>query len=905
MQQKPLATRPLQGIRVIDFGQFIAGPMVAMMLADQGAEVIRVDPPGGPRWDHPVNAVLNRGKRSIMLDLKTPADREVAQKLVGSADIVVENFRPGVMSRLGLGTAAMTETNRGLVYLSLPGFSSNDADRAHLPAWEGIVAAEMGQFTDMGLNRVLMGINPSFSPLPLASTYAAVLGALAAMLALFKRLESGYGDVIEVPLASALLEGLAYNSMRVQDYPERYKALREREIERRRAAGETMDVTYAALQELLDPFYRNYACADGRNFYVVCGSHAAHPVNALKLLGLWEEMSNTGLPVFDAYLSTSDWPDGADCTLPSYPLSQPWADRISARMKQAFRSRGAFEWERIWGEAGVPAAAQQTTEEWLSSDHARSSALIIELDDPIYGRMRQPGNIAWLAGDGDHPLRNPPAPALDADREAVLESSRNTPAAVPISKPKHQEAWLQGIRILDLTNVIAGPSIAGVLARFGAEVISIDPVKPTLDPWNTIVFGLQANRGKKSLLANLKTDEGRDILARLLRQVDIVTVNALDRQLEPLGLSPARLKADFPNLVLCQLDAYGGPRRGSRSDHPGYDDLIQASTGVMARFGGGLDTPEEHAHFGTIDVLGGFSAAFACAVALVKRSRGGGGDVARSSLAAAGQMLQLPFMYDYDGRAAFDEPSGRNVKGARALYRCYEAADGWFFLAAPRHRRGELESIPELGAVGTVPEVELEAFLSDRFRTRPLAYWTTELESRDFGARPMNTLASVRENNLFRESDGQFDIFGPTAAFIRHDQTVADYRYQHLDRLQRLGRFKPLRGAGRAGRQLVFAHPLHRAPMGERVCQPTAERSSRSAPGNTVADIIRPIPAHGVGLCQWLLEEIRFCRLGELRKIVCPLGRGRRLPSRLRHPARPALPARFAQSLPLCGHRGS
>src|SRR5919106_1605410 len=94
----------LSGIRVIDFGQYIAGPLAAVMLADQGADVIHVDPPGGPRW--PVSggadAFLNRGKRRISLDLKTSEGRTAAQRLVASADVLIENFRPGVMARLEL-----------------------------------------------------------------------------------------------------------------------------------------------------------------------------------------------------------------------------------------------------------------------------------------------------------------------------------------------------------------------------------------------------------------------------------------------------------------------------------------------------------------------------------------------------------------------------------------------------------------------------------------------------------------------------------------------------------------------------------------------------------------------------------------------------------------------------------
>src|SRR6476659_6458034 len=93
----------LEGVRVIDFGQYIAGPLAAVMLGDQGADVIHVDPPGGPAWKHEADAFLQRGKRRISLDLKSASDRETARRLVDAADVVIENFRPGVMDRLGLG----------------------------------------------------------------------------------------------------------------------------------------------------------------------------------------------------------------------------------------------------------------------------------------------------------------------------------------------------------------------------------------------------------------------------------------------------------------------------------------------------------------------------------------------------------------------------------------------------------------------------------------------------------------------------------------------------------------------------------------------------------------------------------------------------------------------------------
>ena len=188
-----MTDRPLSHIRVLDFGHYLAGPMVGMMLADLGAEVIRIDPPGGPRWRDPAFDMLSRGKRSLELDLKTATGLQTALEMVARADVVIDNFRPGVMTRLGLGPAELRAANPSIVSLSLPGFASNDPDLAGLAAWEAVIAARTGQFTDMGLNRQLMGINPSFTPLGLASAYGAAFGAMSVLFALGARGHMG-GD---------------------------------------------------------------------------------------------------------------------------------------------------------------------------------------------------------------------------------------------------------------------------------------------------------------------------------------------------------------------------------------------------------------------------------------------------------------------------------------------------------------------------------------------------------------------------------------------------------------------------------------------------------------------------------------------------------------------------------------
>ena len=769
------STRPLSGIRVIDFGQYLGGPAVAMMLADQGAEVIRVDPPSGPYWDTPTNAILNRNKKSIALDLKKEEELKIAHQLIASADVLVENFRPGVMRRLGVGKESMMALNPRLVYLSLPGFAHNDAEWAAVQAWEGIIAASVGQFMDMGLNRVLMGINPSFSPLTLASGYGAALGSMAVTMALYSREQTGLGDAIEVPLATAMMEGLVYNSMHIEKLPERYMSRREREIERRKKENIPMDMSYLELRAYLDPLYQNYTCADGRPFYVVCASHTAHTRKTFEALGLWEEIQLAGIPMDDPYVSSKDWAE--DCSMVAYPFSKKWAAFLTKKMEAAFLTKTSFEWERIFGEQALPGAAHRETKEWISSDHALQSGLILEVEDPDYGLMRQAGNVAWLNGDASEVVKKQAAPRLDEHREEILADleQRGKRQENPSDRSKtntcgsKRKGWLSGLKILDLTNVIAGPTVASTLARFGAEIIRVDNVKPTFDPWNTVIFGLQANRGKRSILVNIKTDEGKKIIDQVIKDVDVVTINAVDQQLDRLGLSAEQLKTINPDITLCQVDAYGGPLPGPRSNYVGFDDVIQASTGIMARFGGSLETPEEHAHLGTIDVLCGFCGAFALGVALIKKARTGQSDVARASLAGAGQLLQLPFMYDFKDRPPFDEPSGRQVKGANAFYHCYRSKDGWLFLGMKPEQRSILKVIPQLSDIMAIEDQRLITYFTTQFGQEPNAYWIETLRALDVGVCNIDSMAQLRATHLCDDMDNEIHFDGKTMSFVRYE----------------------------------------------------------------------------------------------------------------------------------------
>lgn len=750
MSNKSQSLLPLKDVKVIDFGQYMAGPAVAMILADMGATVIHIDPPSGPLWKTPANATLNRNKLSITIDLKSPEGLHNALQLIEEADIVVESFRPGVMKRLGIDFEAIRKEKPDLITLSIPGFASNDELRRDWRAFESVIAANSGVFTDMGLNRVLMGINPSFSPLPLASAYGTMLAASATVLALQARERTGLGDQIEVPLAAALMEGLSYNSIKIENYPERYKTQREQEIERRRIEGLPMNLSYDELQELLDPFYRSYKCKDGRMFYVVCPSHKYHAKRCLKTLGIYDELVAEGLTEeSDTYLPVSEWT--SDVSLGVYPLPKKWADIIAEKMKAVFLTRTSKEWEKIFGRGKFPGAPQRWLQEWIHDDHAETAGLMIEVEDPEFGLMTQPGPMVWLQESGQEMLA--PRPRRWVSFETALNALNRIETKLPRVRAKNaRDGWLEGVKILDLCNVIAGPHSVAYLARFGAEVIKLDPATPMYDCWNTVIFGMSHMRSKRSALINIRQGQGREAFERLVKSVDVVVWNATDKQVITQGLDEAGLKAINPDAIFCQLDCFSGVLNGPRTNYLGYDDLVQATTGIMLRFGGNMDTPEEHAHVGTIDVMCGFGASLGIAAALYQKLKTGRVGRPRTSLAALAGLAQMPFCYDYERRELFNEPSGREVNGYDELSRFYNTSDGIVLISAYEDDVPRFDKVEGLEGFSEQLKENRAAFLAFAFMNAKAEDWVKRLQDAGIGAAVCENLETLRSYNAWPAS---------------------------------------------------------------------------------------------------------------------------------------------------------
>jgi len=223
MSDRGAKPRPLEGIRVLDFSMIVAGPYCTRLLADLGADVIKVEPPGGEymRARSPLRdghstyfGQLNCGKRSIVLDLKTPRGAAIATELAAECDVLVENFRPGVMQRLGLGFSTLSERTPRLVYCSISGFGQSGPS-ASKPAYAPIVHAASG------LDLALLAFEddrerPAKTGIFTADVLAGLNAFGAIQTALFVRERTGCGQFIDVTLIESMMNLMIYEVQEAQ-----------------------------------------------------------------------------------------------------------------------------------------------------------------------------------------------------------------------------------------------------------------------------------------------------------------------------------------------------------------------------------------------------------------------------------------------------------------------------------------------------------------------------------------------------------------------------------------------------------------------------------------------------------------------------------------------------------------
>lgn len=376
------ATLPLTGIRVLDVSQVMAGPFCCMLLGDMGADVVKIEPPGvgdstrhsmGFRLkgeDSPGFLALNRNKRSIALDLKHPADREVLYALVKTADVLVENARPGVADRLGMGYETLRAINPRLVYASISGFG-HTGPWAQRPGFDLIAQAMSGVLSATGLP----GQEPVKNGIPVGDLGAGLFATYGILSALIGRETSGVGQFIDASLLEAAL-GLS-----VWETTEFWGTGKSPEPI---GTANRMSAPYQAMR--------------ARDGYLVIG--AANQKLWLTFLEV------VGKPELNA-----------DPRFATNALRVAHRVELIGLLEPAFARRTVHEWVDALLTAGVPAAPIYNYEQALASDHVAAREMVIDVPHPIEGSFRSLGFPVKMRGTPQR-VRHPP-PLLDQHGDEI------------------------------------------------------------------------------------------------------------------------------------------------------------------------------------------------------------------------------------------------------------------------------------------------------------------------------------------------------------------------------------------------------------------------------------------------------------------------------------------------------
>ncbi|NED98570.1 CaiB/BaiF CoA transferase family protein [Phytoactinopolyspora halotolerans] len=398
-------------MRVLDLTQVMAGPFCTMLLADLGADVVKIEhPDAGDQtrrsWGYPVNGedsraflALNRNKRSVCLDLKNPADRESFYRLAAAADVVVENFRPGVADRLGVGYETLAEHNPGLIYASISGFGQTGpyADR---PGYDLIAQAMSGVMSITGEP----GGTPIKCGLPIGDLGAGLFCAYAITAAYSARLVTGIGQRVETSLFEAAI------AMSVWESTEWWATGR---VPQPLGSANRMSAPYQALRT--------------RDGYITVGANNQR---------LWERLCRA--------LDLEDLIDDARFAENTGRMEN--RDILAAVLEARLTDRDADEWVEILLDASVPAGPIHDYRYVLDEDpHVQARGLVQEVEHPVEGRVKVLGSPVRM-GATPATIRRPP-PLLGEHADEVFAEWTDEPGPQsrrPSSHGHGMDAGAQG-----------------------------------------------------------------------------------------------------------------------------------------------------------------------------------------------------------------------------------------------------------------------------------------------------------------------------------------------------------------------------------------------------------------------------------------------------------------------------
>lgn len=678
---------PYAGICVVERSGLLSARLLGLLLADQGAQVLaarsnaasQAPPEHGAQAHDPslyfehLDFYLNRGKGILQtagLEESKTADIIIVQ---GLEPVAVHPWQ--ILVR---------------VLAALPG----DASYGHLPAdcSEDLLSATLGFFTDMALSAKVLQRPVIYTPLPLSSVYAAVIAAVSVGAALTERLRSGSGCEIYASRLAGGLAAMGALALTQNGLPTHLdlapkqalpQGLSETEFAEMVAQARQSGEKQSWLEQRLIPFGVPFKTKNGSHLLLLNGVNRRATRKLYEHLGIWNHLLSQGLTDVSPYDPAAM--DARGRNLADGPsLNFKYSEIIAQLLGAVLLQKTAQEWEQELCGIGIPACVVNTLAQWLDDPQGRQAGLTTMLHPEKGPSAPQPGRAAWLQSAQPYPeLKS--AERLSLAQGAQQAQSRFRPS--DFSRQAFSQSPLDAYTVLDLSNVIAGPNAARMLGELGATVYRVEQPHPTHMPLALTIWGAEAGAGKKSVILDTRTAQGKEILQGLIKKAHFIVINKGDAQCERLGVDLQSLARTNPKAILVQLTAHHGEKRGPRHDYPGYDPVGQAMTGIMKRFGP-EGCPTYHGLASCVDYITGYLAVWAAVSALfaqAQRARSGAGDLsgnhgdrAESSLMSAASLVNCAFV---NGEPPAHQ-CGPQALGRTSTQRAYQATDGWVYALA-------------------------------------------------------------------------------------------------------------------------------------------------------------------------------------------------------------------------------
>jgi len=610
----------LKGLRVLEISasDSFAASLLAMLLADQGAVVVKIglEDAHAPVEDAQARKTSREARARAGIDrnkrvLEPLASASDIDRVAALADVVILPYDTGLPE---LAPAGLRERYPTLLVVTLCEFDELDGR----PPDDGTAGAATGLFTDMNIyDRLFEPGNVKYTTTPLPSAYAAVHGAAAVCLALLRRASTGSGDCIRVSLAGSFMQAQGINL--VNGWPGN-----------KPVPAWLRWIVNLGLKNWLerkvtdfrnDLFARTYDCADGPGtLQVLCSPSWKLQPALLRAMGLWEEA------VREVGIVDGDFGRNKK-------LSGRKKRRLTKLLEREFAKESSQHWADRLGPV-VPVTVFRATDEWFEQPFVRATGLRVDIDDPLVGPVGTLGGLVTV--DGGRAIE--PREIL-AHVEAVLDGWLETaPFTLAHRAPVAGNGGLaNGLRVLELTSVVAAPYCGMTLAQYGANVTRIAAPEPNHDDVIEVTAASDVQRGKRNIVMDLKTEAGQEQLRNLIAKADVIVCNMRTEAARRLHVDAASIRTLRPEAVYCTISAY------PESHWPGYDPLLQIATGVVDAYASDSQTGLRNwlGLAGSVDYGGGASGLFAIALGLVAQARGDSEGVSVSaSLAHYAQFIQ-------------------------------------------------------------------------------------------------------------------------------------------------------------------------------------------------------------------------------------------------------------------------